>query len=123
MTSVALDSHFDLSCHQSPCIYKSCAELSIINKFSSHDLIRTCFPGMNVLGLAVRMFPPPKAVSSDLRLTDGLTVLARIEIVTILEHYQPSYNASHTMKSSDPVLLADGTLRCGMYPAGKVNIS
>ena len=24
------------------------------------------------------------------------------------------------MKPSDPLLLADGTLRCGMYPAGKV---
>ena len=65
----------------------------------------------------------PKAVSSDLRSTDGLTVLARIEIVTILVHYQPSYNTSHTMKPSDPLLLADVTLRCGMYPAGKVDIS
>ena len=27
------------------------------------------------------------------------------------------------MKSSDPLLLADGTLHCGMYPAGKVAIS
>ena len=27
------------------------------------------------------------------------------------------------MKSSDPLLLADGTLRCGMYPAVKVAIS
>ena len=26
------------------------------------------------------------------------------------------------MKSSDPLLLADVTLRCGMYPAGKVDI-
>jgi hypothetical protein len=26
------------------------------------------------------------------------------------------------MKSSDPLLLADGTLHCGMYPAGKVAI-
>ena len=25
--------------------------------------------------------------------------------------------------SSDPLLLADGNLRCGMYPAGKVAIS
>ena len=31
------------------------------------------------------MFPAPKEVSSDLRSTDGLTVLARIEIVVILE--------------------------------------
>ena len=38
----------------------------------------------------------PKAVSSNLRLTDGLTVLARIEIVAILVHYQLSYNTSHT---------------------------
>ena len=27
------------------------------------------------------------------------------------------------MKSSDPLLLANGNLRCGMYPAGKVAIS
>ena len=27
------------------------------------------------------------------------------------------------MKSSDPLLLADGTLRCGMYPAVKAAIS
>ena len=27
------------------------------------------------------------------------------------------------MKSSDPLLLADGNLRCGMYPADKVAIS
>ena len=27
------------------------------------------------------------------------------------------------MKSSDPLLLAYVTLRCGMYPAGKVDIS
>ena len=38
-------------------------------------------------------------------------------------HYQPSYNTSHTMKSSDPLLLADGNLHCGMYPAGKVAIT
>ena len=42
--------------------------------------------------------PAPKAVSSDLVSTDGLTVLARIEIVAILVHYQPSYNTSHTMQ-------------------------
>ena len=38
-------------------------------------------------------------------------------------HYQPSYNTSHTMKPSDPMLLADVTLRSGMYPAGKIDIS
>ena len=35
--------------------------------------------------------PAPKVVSSDLQSIDGLTVLARIEIVAILVHYQPSY--------------------------------
>ena len=38
--------------------------------------------------------PAPKLVSSDLRSTDGLTVLARIEIVAILVHYQPSYKTA-----------------------------
>ena len=40
--------------------------------------------------------PASKAVLSNLQSTDGLTVLARIEIVAILVHYQPSYNTSHT---------------------------
>jgi len=62
--------------------------------------------------------PVPKLQS-----TDGLTVLARTEIVAILVHYQPSYNTSHTMKPSDPVLLGDVALCCGIYPAGKVDIS
>ena len=30
---------------------------------------------------------------------------------------------SHTMKPSDPLLLADVTLHCGMYPGGKVDIA
>ena len=67
--------------------------------------------------------PAAKAVSSDPRSTDGLTVLPRIEIITILVHYQPSYNTSQTMKPSDPLLITNVTLRCGMYPAGKVDIS
>ena len=33
--------------------------------------------------------PAPKAVSSVLRSTNGLTVLAKIEIVVILVHYHP----------------------------------
>ena len=41
----------------------------------------------------------------------------------IFTNYQPFYNTSHTMKPSDPMLLADVTLRCRMYPAGKVDIS
>ena len=49
----------------------------------------------------------PKAVSSNLQSTDGLTVLVRIEIVaillsTILQHF----THTHTMKPSDPLLLS-----------------
>ena len=59
-------------------------------------------------------FSATKMVPSNLGLTDDLTVLAQIEIVTIF---------ISTMKPSDPPLLADVTLRCGMYPAGKDEIS
>ena len=58
-------------------------------------------------------FSAPNRVSSDLQSADGLTVLARIEIVAILVQYQPS----------DPLLLADVTKLHGIYPAGKVDIS
>ena len=77
----------------------------------------------SVVGLAMLMFPARRQYHHNLRSTDGLTVLARIEIVAILVHYQPSYNTSHTMKPSDPLLLTDVALRCRMYPAGKVDIS
>jgi hypothetical protein len=77
----------------------------------------------NVLGLAMLMFLPQRQYHHNLRSTDGLTVLARLEIVAILVHYQPSYNTSNTMKPSEPLLLADVNLHCGMYPAGKVDIS
>ena len=84
--------------------------------FHSQDLTRTSFPGMywdlswECLSL--------KAVSSNLLSRDGLTVLARIKYT----NYQ--YNTSHTQwKPSDPLLLADVTLCCGMYPACKVDIS
>ena len=60
---------------------------------------------------AIRMFPPH---GQYLLSTDGLTILTRIEIITILVHYQPSYNTSNTMKPSDPLLLANVTLRCGI---------
>ena len=40
--------------------------------------------------------PAPKAVSSDLQSTD-LTVLAWIEIVAILVHYQPTNQLSQCM--------------------------
>ena len=43
------------------------------------------------------------------------------DLVTILVHYQPSYNTSHT--PSDPLLLADIALCWGMYPVGKDDIS
>ena len=61
--------------------------------------------------------PAPKAVSSDLRSADGLTVLARIVSWYTINH--PTTLHTHTMKPSDSLLLADVTLRCGMYPAGK----
>ena len=68
--------------------------------------------------------PAPKWYHHNLRLTDGLTISDNwLEIVAILVHYQPSYNTSHKTKPSDPLLLADVTLCCGMYPAGKVDIS
>ena len=64
------------------------------------------------------MFPPRRQYHHNLRSTDGLTILANwLEIVAILVHYQPSYNTSHTMKPSDPLLLANVT------HAGKVDIS
>ena len=44
--------------------------------------------------------PTPKAVSSHLQSTDGLTVLAQIEIVAIPVHYQPPFNTLHTLKPS-----------------------
>ena len=44
------------------------------------------------------MFPPQRQYHHILNSTDGLTVLAQIEIVAILVHYQPSCNTSHTMK-------------------------
>ena len=78
------------------------------------------------IGSCHKNVPAPKAVSSNLQLKDGLFVLARIQLVAILVHYhvyQPSYNILHIMKPSDPLLLPDVTLRCGMYPAGKVDIS
>ena len=56
--------------------------------------------------------PDPKAVSSNLQSTEGPTVLARIEIVAILVHYQTFYNISHTMNPRDPLLLTDVTLHC-----------
>ena len=69
-------------------------------------------------------FPSQRGYHHNLRSTDGLNISANwLEIVTILLHHQPSCNTSQTMKPSDPMLLANVTLGCGMYPAGKVDIS
>ena len=48
--------------------------------------------------------PAPKAVSSNLGSTDGQKVLAST-LATILQHF------THTIKLSDPLLLADVILR------------
>ena len=59
------------------------------------------------------MYLPRRRYHHILRSTDGLTVLARIDIVPILVHYPATLYT----------LLADVTLSCGMYPARKVDIS
>ena len=70
------------------------------------------------------MFPPQRWYHHNLRSTDGLTVLANwLDIVAILVSYGPTYNTQQTMKPSDPLLLAVVSLRCRMYPAGKIDIS
>jgi hypothetical protein len=68
----------------------------------------TCFPGMYMLmSLFQRWY------HHNLQSTDGLTILANwLGIVTILVHYLPSYNTSHTMKPSDPLLLTDVAAGC-----------
>jgi hypothetical protein len=59
------------------------------------------------------MFSLQRWYHHNLQSTDCLTVLAiGIGIVAILVHYQPSY----TKKASDPLLNADVTLSCRMYP-------
>ena len=72
--------------------------------------------------MLLMILTPRQALPSINRWSDCIGY--RIEIVcligtlsTILQH------CTHTMKPSDPLLLADGTLHCGMYPAGKVAIS
>ena len=70
------------------------------------------------------MFPPWRWYHHNLRSKDGLTILANwLEIVAILVLYQPFYNTTHRMKPSDPLLLPDVPLRCGIHSAGKVDIS
>ena len=71
-------------------------------------------------GSCLENVPTPKAVSSNLGLTNGLNVMARIEIVAILVRYQPSYNTSYTIKSSDPPLLAYVTFHWGCVLQAKL---
>ena len=47
-------------------------------------------------GSSHKNVPARKAVSSNLGSTDGLNVLAQIEIVAIMVCYQPSYTTLHT---------------------------
>ena len=62
--------------------------------------------------------PAPEAVSAIDRWSDFIGEDRDLgTLSTILQHF------IYTMKSSDPLLLAAVTLRCGMYPAGKVDIS
>ena len=89
--------------------------------FHSHDLTsectRTYFPGM----YWVLPWECSRPRSSDLPSTDGLTVCIGQDrdshqlgtLSTILQHF------THTRK----LMVADVTLRCGMYPAFKVDIS
>ena len=70
--------------------------------------------------------PAPKAVSSVCDIDRWSDCIGyRIEIVCLFWYNinHPTTLHTHTMKPGDPLLLADGTLRCGMYPAGKVTIS
>ena len=69
--------------------------------------------------------PAPKAVSSYSAIDRWSDYIGQLvgdsrhlgTLSTILQH------CTHTMKPSDPLLLANVALRCGMYPAGKVDIS
>ena len=70
----------------------------LLNKFFPQSCSHQDLLSRNVLGLAILIFLPRRRYHHNLKSTDGLTVLAWIEIVTILVHYQPSCNTSHTMK-------------------------
>jgi hypothetical protein len=94
---------------------------SLFVQFHSHALTGTCFPGMYwVLSWECSC---PKGGIIHNRWSD--CVGYKMEIVcligtlysSILQHF------TRTMKPSDPLLLADGTLQCRMYPAGNVDIS
>ena len=90
--------------------------------FHSHDLTRTCSPGMywvlpwecvrnkgGIIGSAIERWSDCIGLDRD---SCHLGTLS-----TILQHL------IHKMKPSEPLLLTDVTLHRGMYPAGKVDIS
>ena len=54
--------------------------------------------------------------------TDGLILQDRDSMPNWYTINHPTTLHTH-MKPSNPLLLADGALHCGMYPAGKVAIS
>ena len=93
--------------------------------------VRTCFPGMYcwcslIKGIIIICAVAPWV---SLRVSHRWLFIDRWSDYIGLDRdrlpswrYQPSQYTSHTMKSSDPLLLADGTLRCGMS-LGKVAIS
>ena len=64
--------------------------------------------------------PTSNAVISNLRSTDCIGQDRDSHHLGTLSNI---YNTSQTMKPSDPLLLPNVALRCGMYPAGKVDIS
>jgi len=75
------------------------------------------------MGLVMRMFRPEGGIirSEIDRWSDCIgqdrDSCHFATLSTILQHF------THTMKPSDPLLLADVTLHCGVYPTGKVDIS
>ena len=77
---------------------------------------------MYLLDLAVRMFLPQIGIiRSEINRWSDYIGQDRDShhlgtLSTILQHFK------HTMKPSDPLLLADVTLCCGIYPAGKDDI-
>ena len=94
---------------------------TVNERVSSYYTHKTFCPSR--LSRAMLVFLQQRRYHHNLGSTDGLTLLALIEIVAILVHYQPSYNTPHTMKPSDRLLLKDVALYCEMYPVGKVDIS
>ena len=77
----------------------------------------------NVLGIGMRMFPPQKLIIRS-GIHRGSYCIGQDRdnhhlgtLSNILQHF------TYTMKPSYPLLLAYVALTCGMYPAGKDDIS